>query len=374
MVASPGLIALVIAAAAGNAPLAAKLDMSKTASAVWQLATGPTTFRRKEREVTNWRLEATSSLVASLSFNIFVLSGQTPPNLPRCIKLNNYWCIKRAGWAGEIASDEEGHVGFASASEGAQTAALLLRRYYVDFGRHSAYAIVSRWAPANCGGPVASYVVRRRVARTGGGTKVVMGPRTDPGLVRGSLGGTLRARFLAAHGGRRAAGPTAVRSAPRSVVPDYSLVLMRAPTIEAGVSEAPATTGGSSLAGASLAGLAVDIPAPKASAKGSPKSDTKVAAAPVFSCSAEIQRINNYANRASAGITTNINEDLNLFTADGSPLPNLEKIMTNMASVEIGPWKADRALIVAAIAKANETRLAVLAAKRAAANAAAATR
>lgn len=367
----PDVLALLIAVVAGNAPSAAKIDFGKTASAAWQLAAGPAAFRRKAREVTNWRLESTTSLVASLPFAVTVLSGQTPRNLPRCIKLNNYWCIKRAGWAGEIASDEEGHVGFASASEGAQTAALLLRRYYVDFGRHSAYDIVSHWAPANCGYVVAARTVRRVVRRTARAGAVANEAKMAP--LPGGLGNTLRARWLAAHGGRRSAGPAAIRNAPRSVVPDYSVVLMRAPSIEAGVTEAPVSSGGSSLAGTSLAGLAMDAPAykpPKPDEKGAPR----VAAAPVLSCSAETQRISNYANRASAGITANVHDDLKLFTTDGSPLPNLEKIMTNMAAVEIGPWKADRALIVAAIAKANETRLAVLAAKKAAAAAASAAR
>ena len=59
-------------------------------------------------------------------------------DLPRCVKLNNYWCIKRARWAGEIAADAEGHVAFASAIDGAIAAAILLRRYYIDYNRRSA--------------------------------------------------------------------------------------------------------------------------------------------------------------------------------------------------------------------------------------------
>ncbi len=57
---------------------------------------------------------------------------RTRPATPRCIKLNNYWCVKRAGWAGEIAADADGHVAFASALEGAMVAVMLLRRYYLD--------------------------------------------------------------------------------------------------------------------------------------------------------------------------------------------------------------------------------------------------
>ena len=52
-----------------------------------------------------------------------------PARLPRCIRLNNYWCIKKAGWTGEVASDSEGHVAFSSSLEGAMVAVRLLRRY-----------------------------------------------------------------------------------------------------------------------------------------------------------------------------------------------------------------------------------------------------
>ena len=71
------------------------------------------------------------------------------PATPRCVKLNNYWCVKRAGWAGEIAADADGHVAFASALEGAMVAVMLLRRYYLVYDRHTAQAIISHWAPAN---------------------------------------------------------------------------------------------------------------------------------------------------------------------------------------------------------------------------------
>src|SRR3712207_9464339 len=72
------------------------------------------------------------------------------PFVTRCVKLNNYWCIKSARWNGELATDNEGHVGFVSADHGADAAANLLRRYYLDYNRKSALEIVRRWAPAEC--------------------------------------------------------------------------------------------------------------------------------------------------------------------------------------------------------------------------------
>ncbi len=98
------------------------------------------TFRPREREVSNWRREAATHLDASPGTVANVLLGRDPAAVTRCVRLNNYWCIKRAGWSGEIAADRDGHVAFASAAEGATVAALLLRRYYVDYGRHSALA------------------------------------------------------------------------------------------------------------------------------------------------------------------------------------------------------------------------------------------
>jgi hypothetical protein len=93
-------------------------------------------FQPGLREVTNWRAETLQHLELDTSGLTRVL--REPERLPRCVRLNNYWCIKSAGWRGEIASDTEGHVAFSSATEGAAVAALLLRRYYIDYGRHTA--------------------------------------------------------------------------------------------------------------------------------------------------------------------------------------------------------------------------------------------
>ena len=154
----------------------------------------------------------------------------------RCIRLNNYWCVKKAGWTGEIASDPEGHVAFASAADGAGVAANLLRRYYVDFNLHSARAIVQRWAPAQCGpAPVAFRGPRVRVAGPGGkamGGRTLLGPEPR-GLTTRGLGSTLRARWLASHsrGFRpRVAGKPARVAVRRSVVPDRVGPMMKTPT------------------------------------------------------------------------------------------------------------------------------------------------
>ena len=274
------------------------------------LATAPlpqaqAAFRPATREVSNWRAEAGQHLALPLLDGLGLWLGRDLAGLSRCVRLNNYWCIKRAGWAGEIAADSEGHVAFSSAQEGALVAAVLLRRYYVDFRRHSALDIVSHWAPANCGGG-------------GGGGKI------GKGIALRGLGNTLRARYLASRG----------RGAKlrRSVVADKPLPMLRAPSIAAGMGERAVVLGAFQLDGPLLR-----------------ESNRPPGQSGTGSCTSESARIGNYARRASAGIAAET-ADLKLFDADGLPTQALAHLMDNMASVEIGPLRADPALVEAAVA------------------------
>src|SRR4051794_30400573 len=95
-------------------------------------------FRPAERALTNWAIQAALDLDLRTDAALRWLAGNVPANVPRCIRLNNYWCIKKAGWPGEIGADGEGHAAFASADEGASAAVILLRRYYLNYGRKSA--------------------------------------------------------------------------------------------------------------------------------------------------------------------------------------------------------------------------------------------
>jgi hypothetical protein len=70
---------------------------------------------------------------------------------------------------------------------------------------------------------------------------------------------------------------------------------------------------------------------------------------PVASCPGETARLANYAARAIEGIARSPDEDLKLFDTQGGPLPALPRLLANMASVEIGPYRADAKLIRAAI-------------------------
>jgi hypothetical protein len=269
-------------------------------------------YQPAARAVNNWRREAAGHLDLPLASVLALMGGYAPAAVPRCIKLNNYWCIKKAGWTGEIATDADGHVAFGSAHEGAVVAALLLRRYYIDLGRHSARAIVTRWAPAECG--------------------VSAGLTSSSGLATHSFGRTLRARWLAGH--RR--GFTAKRRVAHSVVPDRSMPMLRAPAIMVGGGE-PA------LASTALAALI---------SSATPSTIGRSTAAP--NCPSQVVRLSNYAEHAMAGVAASPDTDLKLFDADGHPTGNLARVMENMADVEIGPLKVDPDLVAGAIARARE--------------------
>jgi hypothetical protein len=278
-------------------------------------------FDAARRAVSDWPAEAIDNLDLSAKTKVEMTSKIGTPEFPRCVMLNNYWCIKRARWAGEIAADTEGHVAFASAIDGATAAAMLLRRYYLDYNLRSALAILSRWAPPQCaGGAVA--IGRPRKPRT---ARVA----TLAGLAPRGIQNTLHARWLAAHrqGFLHASKPMAPR---RSVVPSWPLAMMRAPEIAVGMGEpqrAPILL---------KKFAALDFAAPVTHVPGTP-------------CSSENMRIQNYAARAIDGIVADPNSDLNLFLADGSASANLPRLLQNMAKVEIGPWAAQAGLIAAAI-------------------------
>lgn len=283
-------------------------------------------FRPAERAVTNWRIEAAGNLDSPPQSLANLIAPTNSPAVPRCVKLNNYWCVKRAGWIGEIAADAEGHVAFASARDGAIVTAMLLRRYYLVYHRHSAHAILSRWAPAECGGVSASRA----------GAPVSRPPASRQRDVTRSLaihgiGNTLRARWLAAHKhGLAATGRIAATR--RSVVADRPVKLLRAPEIAVGMGERPAERAPATLA-------ALEPPEPL-QASAPPAGAT---------CQDESLRIHQYALRAIEGIAHDPDEDLNLFSPDGAPGANLPRLMNNMAKVEIGPLRARADLIAAAI-------------------------
>ena len=299
------------------------------------------TFEPVARAVSTWRQEAIDNLLLRTDVADQIRAGATP-SLARCVKLNNYWCVKRAGWNGEIASDGEGHVAFASAQEGAAVAALLLKRYYIDFDRKTAKAIVSHWAPASCGTSVAG------ISRANGSAT------HDPvSPAPAGLSQTLRARWLAGH--TRGFVTKISRKAPsprRSAVADHVERLLPTPTIALGlkIPTKPMTLD-------ALLRASPNAP-PSRSMLGMPFRKLASHPAPRLSldsatdCGGDEIRIASYAAKAASGIAASTDADLGLFKADGTPTPNLALLMNNMAHVEIGPLGAKPSLISAGIAAA----------------------
>ncbi|PPD45478.1 MAG: hypothetical protein CTY15_03555, partial [Methylocystis sp.] len=264
----------------------------------------------------------------------------------RCVKLNNYWCVKRAGWNGEIAADADGHVAFASAEEGAAVAALLLRRYYVDYKRHSARAIVERWAPAQCS-PMAARPIPGAPASRAGMARMLPQRVVPMGLAPRGLQNTLRARWLAAHG-RGGVGP-AWTPAQRTL--SENLDLMAAPSIMEGVAE---TRSRRNRARSAEPKPELEAPELAANAALAAKPIALSPAAPLtgmVDCSGELARIANYAAHLADGVAPSPDADLLLFTVSGDPTGNLARALANMAAVEIGPARPRGALIGMAVAQ-----------------------
>ncbi|WOJ89308.1 hypothetical protein RZS28_16140 [Methylocapsa polymorpha] len=205
-----GLLALLMSDAAATSQMDAKLHgFAPVLATLRHMSVADVLpeakFRPADRAVTNWRIEATGNLDLPPDSLMKLAASPDPPAVARCVKLNNYWCIKRAGWAGEIAADAEGHVAFASAIEGAIVATILLRRYYLDYGRHSALAILSRWAPAQCGSAAAASAGRRGASRA----RIASGASA---LALHGIGPIRSARAGSPRIGR--ASPTAAKSRP----------------------------------------------------------------------------------------------------------------------------------------------------------------
>lgn len=316
-------------------------------------------YQHVARAVSNWRAQAGAELRPVALALVAQLAPAEPAFVARCAKLNNYWCIKSARWSGEVGADAEGHTGFATAADGADAAAGLLRRYYQDYGRRTALAIVRRWAPASCALPILG-----RVAKN-----------TKPSLLapRG-IGGTLRARYLARHlpGGARRGGRTALRVQPWSPLARMSGHPARRPPVAPRVAARPV---GDTAAGLSDKRAAAFAPLARGSDDPAALLDRKVPStnrlvadsallpmmvsglslgdlrAPTPLCGGDEVRIGNYAAAIAKSVGLRSTDDLALFSPDGSPLPNLAPVMRAMSAVELGALHAGSSLIAAAIAR-----------------------
>ena len=89
-------------------------------------------------EARGWRQQATEHLLIETASVVerldeVVLFGGAGL---RCVRLNNYWCLKQKTtiWPGSIGSDDHGHAAFTKAEASAAAAVSLLRNYFFDRG------------------------------------------------------------------------------------------------------------------------------------------------------------------------------------------------------------------------------------------------
>lgn len=322
------------------------------------------------RAVSNWREEAGENLAPTSLALVVRYAASEPGFVARCVRLNNYWCVKQARWSGELGGDAEGHTGFATAADGAEAAAQLLRRYYRGYGRRSALAIVRRWAPAECGAP---RPVARSVPRGGTAT-----PAVSVSLAPQGIGRTLRARFLARHGRGGVARPPvsgALRVQPWSARARLAGHPGRIPRAAALPPLRPAADIATGLSSAS----AGPVPRPTAdpAALLTPRRATdpnrlvaEAAALPPLAalpkgslldlsvpaplCANDETRIRNYAARIAGSVGLGSDDDLRLFDEEGRAGANLLPVMRAMSAVELGTLHAAPALIAAAIERLRD--------------------
>ena len=356
-------------------------------------------FVAEARAVSNWRGQAGDALHPASLALAARFSATEPAFVARCVKLNNYWCIKSARWSGEIGADAEGHTGFATAADGADAAASLLRRYYRDLNRRTALAIVRRWAPAEC-----------RAAAPSPTARVSTAARVSPALAPRGLGGTLRARFLArntrgglprravasrggplrvqpwsplARMGRRALPSTPVatasakaqdKAATVSTVTSRHALLVRPsellvkPSVVTAKPSVLLVDPGTVLGNATRAVESATAQLQKRLVAESAALPPLVArlrpldlSVPPPLCGNDEVRIRNYAARIASSVGLKIEDDLKLFGPDGRPQPALRAVMLAMSSVELGALRAAPALVDAAIARLDAGTLAALA-------------
>ncbi|MCJ2057769.1 hypothetical protein MKL09_14540 [Methylobacterium sp. J-048] len=332
-------------------------------AAIARAEAAPPRFDPATRSVSNWHEQAGEFLLPR-SLALTAQLAEDPPYVARCVRLNNGWCIKSARWSGEIGADAEGHTAFATMADGADAAASLLRRYFRDFNRRNALAIVRRWAPAEC-----------RVATAARVGRGVSTPAVSATLAPRGLGRTLRARFLAAHrpGGVPRARARALRVQPWSPLARMAgrrpvarpaparvsrvATLQPVPDIAAGIAAEP---GRATMARAADPAALLDrkVPSPDrmvaesallpAIAAGLPLLDLRL---PAPLCIGDEGRIQAYAARISGSVGLKPGDDLDLFGPDGAPRPNLAPVMLAMSAVELGTLRAGPDLVEAAIAR-----------------------
>lgn len=99
--------------------------------------------------VPNWQDQATQNLISVKTGKPVTFAEiKSHPRLLRCIKMNNYWCIKDVGWNGRLGRDKAKHTVFKSAQWSARAVARDLKSKY-NRNLKSAIKIADAYAPWN---------------------------------------------------------------------------------------------------------------------------------------------------------------------------------------------------------------------------------
>lgn len=112
-----------------------------------EINTSTARYIKDSKFVDNWRAQAVANLVDSEGSPL-TMSEIDGRNLLRCIKLNNYWCLKDVGWLGGVGSDSDNHTAFRGGEWAARAAVRNFRTAYFTHGRKSALQIIKAYAPS----------------------------------------------------------------------------------------------------------------------------------------------------------------------------------------------------------------------------------
>ncbi len=330
--------------------------------------------------MSNWRGETRDGLMPlSLAWTAWAAPAD-PAFVARCVKLNNYWCIKRARWDGEIGGPGGHTDGFATAGHGADAAVSLLRRYYGSTG--AARRSPSSGAGLRRNARARSRPAPRRGARPGPGLPGsrrpgAAGPRPHPA---GALPRQPRPG-RGAPAGRPDAPPGGARPpGRRQPLAGPALVGARPDAGPAAPAGAGRHGGGAPhhrhrhRRGAARhrldrrVGRAGPDPRRRAAGRGGRRpADARrrpglVAAAGLAPARAPLRLRRGphpgLCRRIAGSVGVKPGDDLELFTADGRATPRLAPVLLAMSSVELGALRASPALVAAAIARADAERTA----------------
>ena len=87
----------------------------------------------------------------------FISAADRSDGVPRCLKLNNYWCLKAPTnryWLGQTGRDSDGHARFRHPVYAARAFARVMRTYHYTHGLTTPQDIVKRYAPSiDCPNP-----------------------------------------------------------------------------------------------------------------------------------------------------------------------------------------------------------------------------